>query len=105
MPLPRETNSLKRTWIRFWYNNVTRFLVVLLPSYALPLVAALTYFGVPGEMQRHFVTVTYLAVLGWAMVDNDYTQLERIGLDVDRRPLKDPREAPAACHWTSRTQN
>lgn len=88
MRLPIEKNPVKRAWIKFWYNSVTRFLVVLLPSYFIILVPALRYLGVPGETQRTIVTLVYLAVIGWAMMDNDYTQLQRIGRDHDGKPLK-----------------
>jgi hypothetical protein len=83
-----ETNSLMRAWIWFWYNPTTRFMLVLVPTYFILLVPAFYYVGVRGEALRGCISVTYILVLLWAMVDNDYTKLERIGLDVNRRPLK-----------------
>ena len=82
-----EKNKLKRAWIWFWYNTTTRFLVILIPTYFVLLIPALIALGVPGEHMRHWLTFIYLAGFGWAVVDNDYENLYRIGLDTERRPM------------------
>jgi hypothetical protein len=86
--LPEEKNKLKRAWIWFWYNNTTRFLLILFPSYLALVIPALLYLNFTGEAMRHTISLIYVAGIFWAMMDNDYSQLERIGLDVDRRPLR-----------------
>jgi hypothetical protein len=91
-----ETNRFKRAWIWFWYSNATRLLLVLLPTYFVVLLPALAQLGLDVDQQRAIATITYLALLSWAIKDNDYTQLERIGLDVNRRPLG-PVEKPTPC--------
>jgi hypothetical protein len=83
-----EKNRLKRAWIWFWFNDMTRFLLVLIPSYFALLIPILLYLGIQGEALRKALSLTYGLVLLWAMADNDYTKLKRIGLDVNRRPLK-----------------
>ena len=84
----QETNPLKRFWIWFWYNTATRFLVILIPSYFVILIPLLLYLEVPEPYFRHILSGAYAGGFVWAMLDNDYSNLERIGLDVDRRPLR-----------------
>jgi hypothetical protein len=83
-----ETRWLVRAWIWFWYNNTTRFLVVLFPSYFVIVVPLLQFLGLEGEAFRRTLALVYLAVFAWAVKDNNYSNLERIGLNVDRRPLE-----------------
>lgn len=82
-----ETRLLVRAWIWFWYNNTTRFLVVLFPSYFLFVIPLLQSLGLEDQAFRRALTLVYLAVFAWAVLDNNYANLERIGLDVHRRPL------------------
>lgn len=82
-----ERNKLKRAWIWLWYNNVTRLLFVLVPSYLVLLIPALLHAGASGYTLKFAIAASYSLVSLWAMLDNDYTNLERIGLDVNRRPL------------------
>jgi hypothetical protein len=96
--LPEQTeekNRLKRAWIWFWYNNTTRFLLILFPSYFAVVIPALMYLGIEGEALRHTTSFIYLMGILWAMLDNDYSNLERIGLTVDRRPLRKKEAQPA----------
>lgn len=86
-PLPLETRRLVRAWIWFWYNDITRMCVLLGLHLPFVLLGVYALFG-PGEYLRNVAIGAYLAVFMWAMVDNDYTQLERIGLDVYRKPLR-----------------
>lgn len=76
-----------RKWIWFWYNDVTRF-AVLLGVPVLPILAVLAYCGVEGEARRTWCLMTYFSFTCWMMLDNDYSQLRRIGLDETRKPLK-----------------
>lgn len=83
----QEQNPLKRGWIWFWYNDTTRLLGVLLPSYFAVLLPLLLWLGLPAAYMRETVSLVYILVVAWAMIDNDYTNLNRIGLDAYRRPL------------------
>ena len=83
----QEARRLHRAWIWFWFNDWTRLLVVGLGGHLLLFIPVLYVFGVQGEALRSAAMGLYIAVFGWAMVDNDYTQLHKIGLDVYRRPL------------------
>lgn len=93
-PRPLETRRLVRAWIWFWYNDITRTCVLMGLHLPFVLLGSYALFG-PGEYLRNVAIGAYLAVFFWAMVDNDYTQLERIGLTVYRKPLRRP-ETPAA---------
>lgn len=84
--LPIEHRRLVRAWIWFWYCDATRLAVLL--GVHVPLVLLGFYaVGGPSEYQHTVAFWAYAVVFGWALLDNDYTQLERIGLDVYRRPL------------------
>jgi len=81
-----ETNKFKRAWIWFWYNNFTRICIVMgLP--VLPVVV-ITYFifGTTNNL-RTVALVTYSIFLVWALIDNDYSNLRRIGMNEYRRKL------------------
>ncbi len=84
----RAIHPVHRAWIWFWFNDWTRLLVVGLGGHLLLFIPLLYALGVQGEALRSASIGLYLAILGWAMVDNDYTNLNKIGLDVYRRPLK-----------------
>jgi len=82
-----ETNKIKHFWIWFWYNDTTR-LCVLFGAY-LPLIAIFLYrAGLDAEAIKRTIIFIYLAVIVWAIVDNDYSKLRHIGLDEHRRKLK-----------------
>lgn len=76
-----EYNPVKRWWILFWYNDITRLLVVLIPSYFVVLIPLLLYLDLSGETIRNVLTVVYLCIFCWGVLDNDYTNLHRVGLD------------------------
>lgn len=78
----------KRFWISFWYNDVTRMIGVLGGLHLLPTLVLLAYLSVDGETIQTLLAIQYLAVFAWAMVDNDYNNLNKIGLDCYRKPLK-----------------
>ncbi len=83
----QESRPLVRAWIRFWYNDATR-LVMMLGVPLLPLVLLLAYLGIDGELRRGLTMGAYVLLFGWMMLDNDYSNLRRIGLDENRRPLR-----------------
>ena len=80
-------NRYQKAWIWFWYNDMTRIFLVLFPSYFVILIPLLLWFGVSGEMLGKTLGIVYLYIFAWAAIDSDYSKLEKIGLDVWRRPL------------------
>lgn len=88
MNVPQETNRLVRAWIWFWYNDVTRFLLILLPGHFIITLPILMYFEVSGEFAKNFAIFSYMLGIVFAMCDNDYTNLHRIGLTTDRRKMR-----------------
>lgn len=85
---PQETNKLKRAWIRFWYNDITRLLFVLLPGHYLFTLPILVYFGVDGEIIKSFAMFSYVLVFCAGMCFSDYTNLHRIGRDTNGNPWR-----------------
>lgn len=81
-----ESNRLKRAWIWIWYNDITR-LCVLLGLPVIPVVVGIAAIFGPGEYLRLISGFTYVAFFGWALLDNDYSNLRRIGLDERRRKI------------------
>ena len=82
-----ETNKIKRFWIWFWYNDVTRF-GVLFGAY-LPLIAVCLYrVGLDAETIKKTLAFIYLSVFWLAVFDNDYSKLRRIVRDKYKRKLK-----------------
>ncbi len=82
-----EQNKFKRAWIWIWYNTYTRVFLGL-GGHVLFIAPVLYYVGITGESLRFWSSMSYILVIAWAVVDNDFSNLNRIGLDVDRRPLK-----------------
>lgn len=81
-----ETNKFKRAWIWFWYNDYTRFAVLLgLP--VIPVVLLTAYVFGSGEYLLNVAILTYTLLFGWGVCDNNYSNLRRIGLDEYRRKL------------------
>ncbi len=83
----QEHRKLVRAWIWFWYNDVTRLLGVMFGLHLVVVLPVLMALGLQGENLRHGVVGAYVFVLAWAFLDNDYSQLRRIGLDEYRKPL------------------
>lgn len=81
-----ETNKFIRAWIWFWYNDITR-LCVLIGVPVIPVVAATTAVFGPGEYLRTVAGVTYVLFFAWALIDNDYSNLRRIGMNEYRKKI------------------
>lgn len=86
--MKQETNRLIRAWIWFWYNDVTRFLGVMCGLHLLFTVLPMIYFGIPKETIQNIALFQYFVIFAWAIIDNNYNNLNRIGLDAYRRTLK-----------------
>jgi pilus assembly protein TadC len=65
---------LLRRWRRFWYNDVSRMLFVLLPGHFLVTVLPLALLGLRGQALKSWTIFVYIAVFLWALVDNDFTK-------------------------------
>lgn len=81
-----ETNKFVRAWIWFWYNDVTRICIIIGVPVLPASIVAYFIFG-PGEHLRSVALATYTIFCGWALLDSDYSNLRRIGLDEYRRNL------------------
>jgi len=81
-----ETNKYKRVWIWFWYNDITR-ICILLGVPLIPVAVALMMLGVHHETIRAVLACVYVLLFAWMLVDNDYSNLRRIGMDEYRRKL------------------
>jgi hypothetical protein len=82
-----ETNPYKRAWIWFWYNDATRIILVIGGGLALFVFLVAAALGVKRDLALDLSMFVYFGCFCWALADNDYTNLYRIGLDVNRRPL------------------
>lgn len=82
-----ETNRFKRAWIWFWYNDITRvFILVGFPI--APSLWLAYHLGIrDGEVLYRIAIFTYIFFVGWGILDNDYSNLRRIGLDEYRNDL------------------
>ena len=81
-----ELTCYMRWWILFWYNNITRVCLLLgIPSIVLCLIS--WYCFGPGEYLRGVALWSYGLLFAWALFDNDYSNLRKVGLDEYRRPF------------------
>lgn len=90
---PLETRTLVRAWIWFWYSDTTRILLVLLGGHLLVTGPLLYLIGVPESIFSKALGAVYLFGFLLAGLDNDYSNLRRIGLNEYRKPLRSPRVA------------
>lgn len=80
--------KLNHFWIWFWYSDITRIFIVLIPSYFLLLIPLLFLFEISTSYFASILSFTYLFVFFVAMMDNNYSNLRKIGLDEYRKKLK-----------------
>jgi len=81
-----ETNKLIRAWIWLWYNDITRICVLIgLP--VIPVIVIARVIFDQGEYLRLVAGITYVVFFGWAILDNDYSNLRRIGMDERRKNI------------------
>lgn len=74
-------------WIWLWYNDITRILFVLLPGHFIFSIPLMLYFEVPANYFSDGLVASYVVILLIAMLDNDYSNLRKIGLDEYRKKL------------------
>lgn len=81
-----ETNKFKRAWIWFWYNDITRICILM----GLPIIPVVFTVGVIfgfDEYLRGVAMFAYTFTFGWALLDNDYSNLRRIGMNEYRKKI------------------
>lgn len=81
-------SKTKKCWIWFWYNEWTRIFFVMIPSYFIILIPILICLGLKEEDIRFVLCIAYIGVFFWGVVDNDFSNLRKIGMDENRRSLK-----------------
>lgn len=68
-------------WAWFWYNTVTRFFVVLIPTY---MIAVIPFFihvvKVPPSDMANSLSAVYLIVFMLAVYDNDFSKRTKYGI-------------------------
>ena len=84
-----ELNPIKRMWIRTWYNDWVRMFVILFPSYMIGLIPVLLILNLPKEVTGYIISIVYFGLILLSVHYNDYTNLNRIGLDVYGHKLND----------------
>ena len=82
-----KISKLEFYWIRFWYNDITRIIGVMLGGFTA-LIFIVLYFINPILINRPFVISVYIAFVCLAFIDNDYSNLRKTGLDEHRNKLK-----------------
>lgn len=89
----QEKNIFKRLFIRVWYNDIFRLLVLVIPTHMIVTAPisfyALWLMGVNDENLNkisdyvfYFLAFTPICL---ALIFNDYTNLYKIGRDTDGR--------------------
>lgn len=87
--IKQEQNPIKRLWISIWYSGWFRCFFVICPVWLLCLlVFYIIKFPQYPEMVCLGATLLYGSVFTIALFDNDFSKLNRIGLDENHKPLK-----------------
>ncbi|NOH56880.1 hypothetical protein F0261_02370 [Alteromonas sp. 07-89-2] len=72
---------MRKAWLRFWFNDYTRIIGVVLGGHLLItgpwIFVILSHFDAL-EHFRIVVAFLYSLILMWAMLDNDYSKLDRL---------------------------
>ena len=82
-------NPLHRLAVRVWYSDWFRMYFVIVPLWMIPLALLLVMAGVGADACRTICLVLYFALLSAALVFNDYSNLNRIGLDIYHNELEE----------------
>ena len=76
----------KKIWIWIWYNDKTRFCCIIgLP--VIPVVILIAAIFGNGEYLRAVAMILYGILFCWMLIDNDYSNLIKIGLDEYRNKI------------------
>jgi len=83
----RKIGKLHAAWIWFWYNDMTRTFFVVIPTHYLIIVPVLLWSGMDVKSIGDILWPIYGLILAWAFIDNDYSNLRKIGLNEYRKKL------------------
>lgn len=83
----RKIGKLHAAWIWFWYNDMTRMFLVVMPTHYAFIVPLLLWSGMDVESIGGVLWPIYGLILFWAFIDNDYSNLRKIGLNEYRQKL------------------
>lgn len=87
--IKQEQNTIRRLFIRFWYNDIFRIGVFVFPLWLLVLGAVLIPFGAhESPITLPAFGVLYAAAFAAMCKWNDFSNLRRIGRDELGQPLK-----------------
>lgn len=92
--MKHNAGKVQHAWIWFWYNDFTRMFIVLIPSYFIFVIPFLIWLQLEEETFKTTLCTIYMIVLAWAFSDNDYTNLNKIGLTTDRRKMLNTMKKP-----------
>lgn len=86
MEYKQETNKFKRLWIWLWYNDITRLSIMIgLPLIPMAIICIFLFGG--GEYLRYLLLTMYTFLICWMLIDNDYSNLRRIGMNEYRERI------------------
>lgn len=83
----RKIGKLHAAWIWFWYNDMTRMFLVVMPTHYAFIVPLLLWSGMDVKSIGDILWPIYGMILFWAFIDNDYSNLRKIGLNEYRQKL------------------
>ena len=73
--------GLGALWAWFWYNTVTRFLVVLIPTYMIAVIPFFKYvIEVPANDMANSLSAVYILIFMIAAYDNDFSKRKKYGI-------------------------
>lgn len=80
-------NLLSSAWIWFWYSEKTRIFFVLIPGHFIISIPLMLYFDMPEKFFNDALVSSYIIILIFASIDNDFSKLRKIGLDEHRKKI------------------
>ena len=82
-------SKFQKAWIWIWYNDATRLLFIFFGGNLLLTIPLLfLWSGLDAETIRGVAAAQYAMFFGWGILDNDYSNLRKIGMDEFRNHLK-----------------
>lgn len=83
-------NPIARFCIKLWYSDWFRCIFIICPIWLFTLmVVFMCIFPDASEFIRYACIFCYLILFITGLICNDYSNLNKIGLDVYHKPLKD----------------
>lgn len=86
-------NPVSRFFIKLWYSNWFRYTFIICPLWLFVTMAILMYcFPETSEIVRYAGIFCFVTLYFIELKFDDYTNLNRIGLDTFHRPLKEQKD-------------